>query len=355
MYKLYPPSDDLIEVVEIILNENQASTLDVFTRHLTDAGGPSVSGVQKIAKHYAELFFSKLSVKQKTYLDNYADGHMAVLMFTGMLVPDDFDIPDVLPSLAELEYDSRGNYLAARNQLLLCLVQQRPFAFDMDNDGKIVRFVANFKGGGRIPRDDEGPAHPVNLSSHAGAGLGPHTEAPYHCSVHSRDLHSPAPSSLILTALWNPLDEPTQVIPLGRILDEIGIRDALALTSPSFRYTRSDSFVKGKGEQDSSVSILEFDPQGEFSVRYNNYRFSVLPDATPLVKQAFMNFKSRIQSATPFAFSLQPSSALIINNSRALHCREIIQDNRRLLIRLFGYSRFAEPIILSDDPLIVQG
>ena len=355
MYKLYPPSDDLIEVVEIILSEDQASTLDVFTRHLADAGGPSVSGVQKTAKHYAELFASKLSVKQKAYLDTYADGQLAVLMFTGMLVPHDFDIPDVLPSLAELEYDSRGNYLAARNQLLLCLVQQRAFAFDMDNDGKIVRFVANFKGGGRIPRDDEDPAHPVNLSSHAGVGLGPHTEAPYHCSVHSRDLHSPAPSSLILTALWNPLDEPTQVIPLGKVLDEVGTKDALALTSHSFRYTRSDSFVKGKGEQDSSVSILEFDPQGEFSVRYNYYRFSVLPDASPLIKKAFMNFKSRVQSATPFAFVLQPSSALIINNSRTLHCREIIQDNRRLLVRLFGYSRFAKPIILNDDPLIVQG
>lgn len=52
---------------------------------------------------------------------------------------------------------------------------------------------------------------------------------------------------------------------------------------------------------------------------------------------------------------LTPCSAVLINNYRALHCRDIVRDNRRLLIRLFGYSRFVTPIVLSEDPLIVKG
>ncbi|AHD12643.1 hypothetical protein C163_02545 [Pseudomonas sp. FGI182] len=31
------------------------------------------------------------------------------------------------------------------------------------------------------------------------------------------------------------------------------------------------------------------------------------------------------------------------------------QDNRRLLIRQFGYSPFAVPLVLAEDPLLVRG
>ena len=31
------------------------------------------------------------------------------------------------------------------------------------------------------------------------------------------------------------------------------------------------------------------------------------------------------------------------------------EDNRRLLIRQFGYSPFAVPLVLTEDPLLVRG
>lgn len=37
------------------------------------------------------------------------------------------------------------------------------------------------------------------------------------------------------------------------------------------------------------------------------------------------------------------------------HGRDVVQDNRRLLIRLFGYSAGASPVAISDDPLVVRG
>ncbi|HEZ0152263.1 hypothetical protein [Neisseria meningitidis] len=46
---------------------------------------------------------------------------------------------------------------------------------------------------------------------------------------------------------------------------------------------------------------------------------------------------------------------MIINNTLALHCRDVIQDNRRLLIRIFGYKNNIEYISLEDDPVLAQG
>ncbi len=46
---------------------------------------------------------------------------------------------------------------------------------------------------------------------------------------------------------------------------------------------------------------------------------------------------------------------MIINNVRALHCREVIKDNRRVLVRVFGLSKFASPMVISEDPLLLRG
>jgi hypothetical protein len=46
---------------------------------------------------------------------------------------------------------------------------------------------------------------------------------------------------------------------------------------------------------------------------------------------------------------------MVINNVRALHCRDLIKDNRRVLVRIFGLSKFSSPIVITDDPLRLQG
>ena len=196
---------------------------------------------------------------------------------------------------------------------------------------------------------------PVELSSHAGLRLGPHTEAPYHCSVIARDGHSPAPSALVLSARWNPANEPTRIVPLRSVIEGLGSLDVLALTSRSFDFTRSECFVDGHGAGGTATSIIDFDEQGGFSVRYNAYRFSLNDQACDAAARAFDAFQARLAQTPALDFVLQPDSVLLVNNTRALHGRELLSDNRRLLIRLFGYSRFARPLILKEDPLLVRG
>lgn len=355
MYTHSKDVNNLAEVSKVAFSEQQSHQLELLSKDLATIGGPRAQGSQALARKYATRLLALLSPQQCLILKAYAEGQLSLLVFTGMVIIKEDACPDSLPPKAELDNDFQCVRLAARNQLLLCLVQHRAFAFDMDNGGEIIRLVGNFKGGGLVAREDEESFSVIELSSHAGLKLGPHTEAPYHCSVKSQGGHSPAPSSLILSARWNPLHELTHIIPLNSVIDKLSAKTALALASNSFHYTRSDSFVAGKGGQTSGVSILEFDQRGEFSVRYNDYRFSVMPTASSSVEKAFSIFKGHIAEARPIRIDLQPSSAIIINNCRALHGREVIRDNRRLLVRLFGYSECADPIVLNEDPLLVKG
>jgi hypothetical protein len=158
-----------------------------------------------------------------------------------------------------------------------------------------------------------------------------------------------------LTAIYNPKDEPTSIIPIGPILEKIGPVSTLALTTRHFNFTRSDSFVEGVGEAGKNISMVEFDEHLGFVIRYNAYRFSVSDSAPHLVKKAFDLFASEVANCKPVTYSLSPKNALVINNDIALHCRDIIQDNRRLLVRLFGSSRSAKMLTTNPDPMIATG
>lgn len=343
------------EVEVLTFTELQAKWLESSAIEIAKSGGPQSAGSTSIASCCAALIGASFTEQQAHACSLYISGRLSALIFQGMLDPADDAPPAALPSLHELEGDFRCMHLAARNQILLKLVQHTAFAYDIDNEGKIVRLVGNFKGGGKEKLTHEDCAQQIELSSHAGLRLGPHTEAPYHCSIKSVNGHSPAPSALILTARWNPENEPTCIIPAAQIINKIGALSALALTSNSFNYSRSDSFVTEKGEDGVDVSILDFDENGAFALRYNAYRFSLNEGASDIVNNAFSRFLEEIEHAEILKFALQPTTAMIINNCRALHCRDVIEDNRRLLVRLFGYSRFAAPIVLNKDPLLVRG
>ena len=283
----------------------------------------------------------------------YARGSLSALVVEGLSNVSADPIPSSLPALPDFEIRQDVRRLGLRHQILLELVAHDAFAYDLDNEGKIVRIVANLKGSGSVSL----PLEPsdVEQSSHSGLALGPHTEAPYWCAVEAQNGHSPSPSALILTALWNPQQEPTALIPLAPIIKELGIDHCLALTTPWFQFTRSDSFVKGMGEDGKNVSILSFDEHGGFAVRFNVYRFSVMKEAPQSVKEAYDAFRAAIDRTQPFRYTLSQSTALIINNTRALHCRDVVRDNMRTLIRVFGYAKHVKPIICSHDPLLVRG
>lgn len=343
------------EIDYIKFNAEQAELLNTLTELLIRAGGPEAKNSARLAITLANRLRMTMLEPQLSTLSRYAEGHSSALLFDQMHAPINGALPETLPPLAELETDVECLHLSSRNQILLALVEHRPFAFDLDNEGRLVRYVANFKGGGRNRLANEPVPTRIELSSHAGLSLGPHTEAPYHCSRLAADGHSPAPCALILTARWNPSSEPTSIIPMNSLIERIGVPEALALTSRSFEYTRSDSFVYGRGEQSRNISIIEFDEHGLFSIRFNDYRFSATENACGAAKAALEKLRLNIRQAVPLKITLQPNCALLINNSKTLHCRDEIKDNRRLLIRLFGYSKFAKPIVMNADPLIVQG
>lgn len=331
----------------------QSTLLHTFTEELAAIGGPQAPGANSKASLAATKLKSSFSKNQCELLAAYSDGLACVLIFDGLQKITDASPPNELPDLTSLENRYDVLCLAARNQILLKLVDNSAFAYDIDNEGKLVRLVANFKGGGLIKIDAEPEVK--ELSSHSGLALGPHTEAPYWCAVNAIDGHSPSPSSLILSALWNPSLEPTRVIPLPPILEKIGVTNCLALTTGNFQFTRSDSFVSGKGQDGRNVSILGFDEKVGFAARFNSYRFSVNDNASNFVKTAYVALCQGVGEATPVDYTLTQESAMVINNVRTLHCRDVIKDNRRVLVRIFGLSKFSSPVVISEDPLLLQG
>lgn len=343
------------EVATLNFDHEQLEQLHKASLDLARHGGPQVAGAALKARLWARLLESSLDPVQRATVSLFADGRLAALFCARLRAPKDDVLPERLPGLPTLERDLTCLYLGARNQVLLELVHYRAFAFDIDNDGKHLRLVGNFKGGGHQPRPGEDRQATVELSSHAGLRLGPHTEAPYHCSVLARDGHSPAPSALVLSARWNPANEPTRIVPLRGVIEGLSSLDVLALSSPSFDFTRSECFVDGRGAGGNATSIVDFDEQGGFSVRYNAYRFSLNENASDAAARAFDAFQARLAQTPSVDFVLQPDNVLLVNNTRALHGRERLGDNRRLLLRLFGYSRFARPLILKEDPLLVRG
>ncbi|CAI3793019.1 hypothetical protein GLGCALEP_00585 [Pseudomonas sp. MM221] len=273
----------------------QSQAIALASQNIADLGGPEAKGAAFQARAFADQFESTLSEEQTSLLQRFNAGDVSTLMYRQMRCPHE-PIPEHLPDINDLAQSPRCLYLASRNQLLLKLAGHRSFAFDIDNEGKQIRLVGNFKGGGSVPRPNEAPGLTVETSSHAGLYLGPHTEAPYNCSTISSNGHSPAPSALILTARWNPANEPTYVFPLREIIECLSSLDTLALTSRSFDFTRSDCFAKGKGNAGKEVSILQFEPNGGFSIRYNSYRFRLSDRACSAATRAFINFQ---KSSTP--------------------------------------------------------
>ncbi|MDA8455856.1 hypothetical protein M4R22_13865 [Acidovorax sp. GBBC 3334] len=341
------------EVGTLRFTPGQSGLLDRLAAEIAALGGVQSPQARILAAHAATELRSSFSTEQQRTAELYAGGAMSALVFEGMAVVDSRPLPAALPAPEALENDPAILRLGARNQILLKVVEHRAFAYDIDNAAKLVRLVGNFKGGGQEKL--AGETGQAELSSHSGLSLGPHTEAPYWCAVGHRNGHSPSPSALILSAMWNPGGEPTSVIPLPDILERIGPTHTLCLTSPSFNFSRSDSFNAGQGEDGRGVSILDFDPRVGFAARFNSYRFTVDEGASELVKQAFAAFCQAVDEARPLQCVLSQESAIVINNTRALHCRDTVRDNRRLLVRVFGYSRAATAITLSDSPLIVQG
>lgn len=304
---------------------------------------------------HAKVLKHSMDTQQLDMLETFSYGKTAAIEFGAMQPPSCDPAPELLATMETIVADPITIYLASRNQILLNLVGYRSFSFDIDNDGMQVRLVGNFKGGGKNLLPHELKHHEAELSSHAGVELGPHTEPPYNCSIESDGEHSPAPSALILTARWNPLQEPTRLIPVRSVVAQLTGIEALALSSKSFCFTRSDCFVKdGSGEMVKN-SILQFDPRGEFCLRYSSYRYSLHDEASQSTRLAYHSLQRLLNEAKSFDFQLHPGSALLINNCQTLHAREIVKDNRRLLIRLFGYSADAQPLILQQDPLVVRG
>ena len=338
----------------LFFTKEQASLLHVLSKKITLSGGPDSNSVNSEIDTEIIEFKNMLTVSQNTIIEKYKNQEIPALAFENMeeFSKEISNEKELKKEILENSYDIQ--YLGSRSQILLKLIEQKAFAYDIDNKAKIVRTVANFNGGGQNKISKE--LSKVELSSHSGIPLGPHTEAPYNCTFKSKDGLSPSPSSLIISAKYNPGLEPTFVIPILPILERIGIENTLALSLNYFTFTQSDSFTNVENRcEKKKVSILDFNEEEGFSVRYNSYRFSITNDAPLRVKRAYELFCKEVDKNQPEEYVVTNKSAIIINNYRALHSRNVIKHNGRVLVRLFGISNKIEYTMLSNNPLIIKG
>ena len=169
------------ELKEFIFNGNQKSILKMGMRDIQKIGGPDAKNAHKKAILIAGLIINNASdFEQISILHEYISGKISALTFNNLPFPSQDNIPNQLAQLEVLEKDTALLELASRSQILLALVQNRAFAYDIDNEGKIVRLVGNFNGGGIKKMKNEDTSKKINLSSHSGVALGAHTEAQYH-------------------------------------------------------------------------------------------------------------------------------------------------------------------------------
>lgn len=341
----------------IFLSSEIATLLQEKSYQFALNGGPQISGSQKLAEQVATQLYNLFNDEDKKLLDDYRNEKIPYLVFEGFVNTDvngePINLPNksALPTLQELESDIEILKLASQEQIILALLNETTFAYDTENLGNIIRIVANFNGGGAEKRQNEAP----DASSHSGKAVVPHTEAPYYSAINIIDGHSPSPSSLILTARWNPLSETTKVAPIKRIIDQLSPEEIVALTTASFDFRKAKTASEGKSIGGKCISILELDKHGKLNMNYNSERFSLNPAASEFVQKTYNKFNSIAENMEFDAVDLQPYRMIVINNKLSLHSRDIVKDNRRTLVRLFGYRKDAEYNMVSQDPLIVKG
>ena len=133
-------------------------------------GGPQMPGAKLKARYCAKEVALTFDKRQADVAHGFASGELALVIFEGMSNTPN-DIPHVLPKHDELEKEFTCLRLASRNQILLHLVGHQAYAYDIDNQGKIIRLVGNFKGGGETKIEDEPEKVAIELSSHSGLAL----------------------------------------------------------------------------------------------------------------------------------------------------------------------------------------
>jgi hypothetical protein len=326
---------------------------------LADAGGPDSVGAQDRGRVVAKKLLLALHPAERQKVTAFKEGETAALVFDGMTYLETDAPPDELPSEPLLQADRATRYYASRNQILQALVEERPFAYYVENDGKIVRLVGDF----RKPKPVAATvatelaaarAAAIERSSHRGTLLGAHTEGPYYAVKHPKGQHSPAPSTLILTARWNPLNQPTHLLPSKTIIDELLPGDSLNFVLKYFRFATSDSYRAGT-DAARWVPLIDLHDDGSVAMRMNVHRAEVERQAPEHVKQSFQRLLAAIEGAMPTEIVLTPERAIIIRNTQCFHGRDAIVDPRRLLIRMFGYSADAQWVLVQADPFIVKG
>lgn len=328
------------------LNDEQSELFFLFSKKIVQNGG--IDQKQDLTERgfFINEILKSLTNHQKAILKRYKEGEIGALFISNLLNSQgnkvNEPIPNELPLEKSLITTDIVQHIGARSSLLLELIDQKTFAYDVENYGKAIRLVANFK------KSDK-------PCSHSGVSLSAHTETPYFCSKKHTNGHSPAPSSLILSAVWNPLDEPTNIIPMYKIIDDIQPDLLDQLKSNYYDFIRSDSFNEGEGSGGKNISILEEYIDGTYMLKFNFLRFKTSENAPILATKAIEVLKEKIMEFNPIKFSLSSTNTLIINNFKSMHCRDFIQDNRRLLVRIFGYENNIDPIVISNNPYIVKG
>ncbi|MDZ7818691.1 MAG: hypothetical protein U5K55_08755 [Aliarcobacter sp.] len=128
----------------IYFEKKQADYLHHLSDEIAFLGGPEDPRTNSLVSMGVVKLKEKLSSSQNSILHNYINGETSVLVFENM---NEFsiesDTPDKFPPLSVLEKSYDILYLGGRNQILLKLIEEDAFAYDIDNEGKLIRVVAN--------------------------------------------------------------------------------------------------------------------------------------------------------------------------------------------------------------------
>lgn len=161
---------------------------------------------------------------------------------------------------------------------------------------------------------------------------------------------APSPDLVILVALRNPNEVPTNVMSLPNVIPQLSPSDLNELKKPQFSIRSQPTFVQGMkillGKELVVIDepILK-DVPGSTWVRYSHS--SVLPSTSGGVAEDASNKFERACNQSAIPLVMHPGDVLVINNRLSLHGRgevgEDVGGRSRWLLRTYGLNSFKLP------------
>lgn len=310
-------------------------------------GGPQVSGSRKLAAESAQILVEFLTEDQKQIVSKFSSGEISLLVFRCMNAINNHVDSVFLSSSVKIKKEFYCLVLAARNQILLHLVSH--CECPLGHDKPPFDVIGNFNEDSEAWTEAGAPSGTAETASAYRLALKARTEPPRRCSTVSPGVRPPTPSALILTARWNPRRELITAIPISRAIDKIDRKTISALTKHDFKL-----FLNGDSSTQSDMQhyfpILEYNDKNFVSINFNPYHSIPSDGLSDYSKAALEMLFNEISKLPMVRLSLDASSALLINNMKALNCCDLEPNDRQLIVKMAGYSKLGRHAAAVGNP-----